>query len=67
MRQSYIPQGMDLGIALGLLPVPGENGCMVGEQLLSLEEICDVFESILGIDVITLCCASCTLNWGTQQ
>ena len=35
---------------------------MVGAQLLSLEEICDVFESILVIDVIELCCASCTLN-----
>ena len=39
MRQSYIPPG----IALGLLPVPREYGCMVGEQLLSLEETCDVF------------------------
>ena len=54
MRQSYIPQGMDLGIDVGLLPVPGENGCMVGEQLLSLEETCDVFESILVTDVMTL-------------
>jgi hypothetical protein len=44
MRQSYIPQGMDVGIDLGFRPVPGENGCMVGEQLLALEEICDAFE-----------------------
>jgi hypothetical protein len=35
---------------------------MVGEQLLSLEETCDVFESILAINVIKLCCASCTLK-----
>ena len=35
---------------------------MLGEQLLSLDEICDVFESILGTDVITLCCVRCTLN-----
>ena len=35
---------------------------MLGEQLLSLEEICDVFESFLVIDVIELCCTSCTLR-----
>jgi len=55
---------MDLGIALGLLPLPGENGCMVGAQLLSVEETCDVFESILVIDVMKLCCTRCTLNVG---
>ena len=38
------------------------NGCMVGAQVLSLEEICDVFESILGSDVITLCCVRCILT-----
>ena len=52
---------------MGILPVPGENGCMVGEQLLSMEETCDVFESVLVTGVMKLCCASCTLNWGTQQ
>ena len=62
MRQSYIPQGIDLGIDVGILPVPRENGCMIVEQFLSLEETCDVFESILVIDVIKLCCARCTLN-----
>ena len=35
---------------------------MVGAQFLSLEEICDVFESFLGIDVITLCCVRCILT-----
>jgi hypothetical protein len=34
---------------------------MVGEQLLSLEETCDVFESVLVIDVMKLCCTRCTL------
>ena len=51
-----------MGIALGLLPVPRENGCMVGAQFLSLEETCDVFERILVLDVITLCCAGCILT-----
>jgi len=35
---------------------------MVGQQLLALEEICDAFESFLVIDVMKLCCVSCTLN-----
>ena len=54
MRQSYIPQGIALGIDVSLLPVPKENGCMVGALFLSLEEVCDVFESFLVTDVITL-------------
>jgi hypothetical protein len=54
MRQSYIPQGIDMGIALGLLPLPGENGCMVAEQVLSVQETCDVFERSLVIAVMKL-------------
>jgi hypothetical protein len=41
-----------LGIDVGLLPVPREYGCMLGEQLLLVEETCDVFESILAFDVM---------------
>ena len=62
MRQSYIPQGIALGIDVGLLPLPMENGCMVEEQLFLLEEICDVFESILVTGVMKLCCARCILT-----
>ena len=63
-RQSYIPQGIALGIDVDLLPVPGEYGCMVAEQLLSLQETCDAFESVLVIYVMKLCCTRCTLNVG---
>ena len=54
MRQSYILQGIDVGIDVSILPVPKENSYMVGAQLLSLEETYDVFERSLVIDVITL-------------
>ena len=43
VRESYSPSGIDVGIDFGILPIPRENGCMVGEQWLSLEETYDVF------------------------
>ena len=62
MRQSYIPQGIDLGIDVGILPVPRETGCMVVEQFLSLEETCDFFVRSLVIAVMKSCYTRCTLT-----